>query len=542
MTNGNGGFGQAHNFRGIFKEFAERYNRVNIGYAHTPFVGHVVFQHFSLEDHRRHHCPRRQSLNHRGKLLKQGNTHNSCQNIGTRIDKVNPDSRLDRAEVHCPGPQILSRTKARTVDDGLGTIDYKRFSACIFRKMVFIIVMLIWILVLLVLASGVGMGFRLGAICSAFSILGVFVATFFAHLIGRLIKPLVAHIIGSNPVLLWAIPTIVGFLIVYCVFMSVGFEVHRRVGVYYKYKAGDLKLALWERLNHRLGGCLGVLNGTAWLVIICFLFFNIGYVTAQVAPSDDEPKWIRLVNNVGHGMQSTGLDKAARGVGSISDSYYRTANFAGFLRQNPRVMGRLGEYPAFISFCERPEIQSLVQDGGLLQTWNGGAPIGQVLGNDQMQSILKNTNIIATVRSIVQTNMDDITNYLISGKSPKFDSEKIIGRWQFDVVPALGDLLEAQPKIRPNDLKAIRALWTTAFAQTTFVAGSDGQVFLKNVPDLKTTPPVTDTWTGQWSQDGANYDLTLTSNNRTKVAMAQTDGLRLTIKMGDNAFVFQRAY
>jgi hypothetical protein len=204
-------------------------------------------------------------------------------------------------------------------------------------------------------------------------------------------------------------------------------------------------------------------------------------------------------------------------------------------------MGRLGEYPAFISFCERPEIQSLAQDGGLLQTWNSDAPISQIFGDDQMQSILKNTNIIATVRSIVQTNMDDITNYLISGKSPKFDSEKIIGHWQFDVVPALGDLLEAQPKIRPNDLKAIRALWTTAFAQTRFVAGSDGQAFLKNVPDLKTTPPVIDTWTGQWSQDGANYDLTLTSNNRTKVATAQTDGLRLTIKMGDNTFVFQRA-
>jgi len=31
-------------------------------------------------------------------------------------------------------------------------------------------------------------------------------------------------------------------------------------------------------------------------------------------------------------------------------------------------------------------------------------------------------------------------------------------------------------------------------------------------------------------------------NNQTKVAMAQTDGLRLTIKMGDNTLVFQRAY
>jgi hypothetical protein len=408
--------------------------------------------------------------------------------------------------------------------------------------MVFIIVMLIWILVLLVLASGVGMGLRLGAICSAFSIVGIFFATLLGHLIGKLFKPLVAHMAGSNPILAWAVPTIIGFLIVYAVFVAVGLEVHRRVGVYYKYKAGDLKLALWERLNLRVGGCLGVLNGTAWLVVICFLFFNISYVTAQVAPSDDEPKWIHLVNNLGNGMQSTGLNKSARALGSISDSFYRRANFAGLLVQNPRLTGRLGDYPAFISLTERPEIQALAQDTSLIQAWDTGASEVTILGDGQVQGIINNTNLFITIRTIIETNMDDITNFLISGKSPKYDSEKIIGRWQFDVVPALGKLLESQPKIRPNELKAIRALWTPAFAQTTFIAGSDGQVFVKNVPDFKQNPPALNTWTGDWSEDGTNYDLTLSLNNQTKVATANTDGLRLTVRMGEDTFVFERAY
>lgn len=386
------------------------------------------------------------------------------------------------------------------------------------------------------------MGLRLGAIWSAISFIGIVFATFFAHLVGKLFKPLVAHFVGPDPVMVWAIPTIVGFLVVYAVFVAVGLEVDRRVGVYYKYKAGDLKLALWERLNLRVGACLGVLNGVSWLVIICFVFFNWSYWTAQIAPSDNEPKITRLVNNIGYGMQSTGLDKAARAVGSISDSFYRRADFVGFLRQNPRLTARLGNYPAFISLTERPEIQSLAQDSGLVNMWNTGAPIGQILDDGQVQSIIKNTNLLATILSIVQTNMDDITNFLVTGKSPKFDSEKIIGRWQFDVVPALGKLLETQPKIRPNELKAIRALWTQAFAQTTFVAGSDGQAFLKSVPDFKKTPPEDNTWTGQWSDDGTNYDLTMSLNNQTKVAMAQTDGLRLTVKMGDDTLVFERAY
>jgi hypothetical protein len=408
--------------------------------------------------------------------------------------------------------------------------------------MVLIVVMLIWILVLLVMASGVGLGLRLGAICSAISFVGILFGMVFAHLAGKLFKPLIAHVVTTNPLTLWSVPTIVGFLVVYALFVAVGVEVHRRVGVYYKYKAGDLRLALWERLNLHLGASVGILNGVAWLVLICFFLFNLSYLTAQVASSQSEPKWAHVVNNLGNGMQSTGLDKAGRAVGSIPDSYYRRADFAGLLRQNPRLAARLADYPGFISLTERSDVQQLAQDSSLVQEWDSQAPLDQILDNGQIQSTLKNTNLINTVMNLVQANMDDITNYLISGRSPKYDSEKIIGRWEFDVVPALGALLESNPKIRPNELKNLRALWNQAYANTTFVAGSDGQAFLKSLPDFKKNPVETNTWTGQWTDAGSTYDLSLSLNNQTKVGTAASDGLRLTIKMGDDTYVFQRTY
>jgi hypothetical protein len=110
------------------------------------------------------------------------------------------------------------------------------------------------------------------------------------------------------------------------------------------------------------------------------------------------------------------------------------------------------------------------------------------------------------------------------------------------LVPALAALRQSQPKIKPNEMKELRALWTQAFANTTFVAGTDGQAFLKNVPDFKSHPPGSVTWTGQWSGGDSNYDLSLTANNQTQVASAQTDGLRLSIKLGDTTYVFERAY
>src|SRR5580692_8167841 len=122
------------------------------------------------------------------------------------------------------------------------------FSACIFRKMVSICAML-WILTFVLLAAGIGLGLRIGAIGASFSFVGMLFAALLAALIGKLFKFILPHVGFENPVMAWMAAPICGFLLVWVLFMAAGFEVHRRVGVYYKYKAGDLRLALWERLN-----------------------------------------------------------------------------------------------------------------------------------------------------------------------------------------------------------------------------------------------------------------------------------------------------
>ena len=65
----------------------------------------------------------------------------------------------------------------------------------------------------------------------------------------------------------------IAFLAVLILFKMAGFFVHRKVEVYYKYQAGDLRQALWERMNSRLGACIGTLNGTAYIVLVSFFDF-----------------------------------------------------------------------------------------------------------------------------------------------------------------------------------------------------------------------------------------------------------------------------
>jgi hypothetical protein len=139
-----------------------------------------------------------------------------------------------------------------------------------------------------------------------------------------------------------------------------------------------------------------------------------------------------------------------------------------------------------------------------------------------------------------------LNGYLKTGKSPKYNSEKILGHWDFNINVTVTMFRQARPNIQPNALRAARAWMTEAYADTTFVAGADGQAFLKDLPLLKTQPnqpPVTEkaTWQGQWKNNGINYDLSLGNNGQSKLMTAHTDGMRLTIKSGkDSVLVFDR--
>jgi hypothetical protein len=271
-------------------------------------------------------------------------------------------------------------------------------------------------------------------------------------------------------------------------------------------------------------------------------------VTAQIAPSEKEAAMTRFMNNLGQGLQSTGMDKPARALGSVPTSFYKTADFAGLLAQNPAMSQRLGTYPAFISLSQRSDIQALESDSSLVDAWQQGAPMGQILNDPQIKSILNNTDLVDSVWNIIQTNMDDMTNYLFTGKSSKFDSDKIVGYWNFDPIPSLSALMQAHPedKFTDKQMEAMRGFWVHTFTNITLVAGTDGQMFLYNNPKFSPKNPLmeigTENDTGQWTtDDGNNYQLN--ASGELGSTTATTDGMRLSIDTGKGfPVIFRRTY
>jgi hypothetical protein len=411
--------------------------------------------------------------------------------------------------------------------------------------MVLIVGMTIWILALLLLAAGAGMGLRQGAIRVAISFVGIIFSALLAWPMSGLIRPLLPHIGFHNRVVVWLLPPLLVFVILLSLFKSLGLLVHHKVNVYYKYKTDDIQRLLWERLNQRLGLGLGLLNGLAYFVLISFVIYDFSYWTVQVASSDEERLPVRILNRTGWDLQATGLIRAARAIDPMPTVYFKTADLAGLIYQNPQLLDRLSAYPAFLSLAERDDFKQLGQNADFQNAWKSHSPIGHLWDNPQAETIRQNADTAGMVWNLVLTNLDDLQTCLQTGQSAKFSAEQILGRWDFNVMASLTALVQTRANVATSEMAAMRTLWFPAYSNTVFVAGADGQAFLKNLPHFKMQPnqPTTfDTaiWQGQWKSDGDNYNVTLASSGANKFATVTIDGSRLTLKTESDTLIFDR--
>src|SRR6185503_11299501 len=146
--------------------------------------------------------------------------------------------------------------------------------------------MIIWALALVLFGCFGLAGWSFGVIRAAFAFGGMMAGLLSAKLFGHSLDKLLGSVGVKNPGLLWVLGPFVVYLITLLVFKIVGFMVSSKVGIYYKYKAGDLRQALWSRLSQRLGLCVGLVNGAGYLVLTSLVIYVMSYVTIQVADDD----------------------------------------------------------------------------------------------------------------------------------------------------------------------------------------------------------------------------------------------------------------
>jgi hypothetical protein len=373
--------------------------------------------------------------------------------------------------------------------------------------------MTMWLLTLLLLASLAAAGWRQGAIRAGISFFGIIFSALLAVPLGKLVAPLVKICGVSNPILLWALPPFIAFVVVLALVKLGGFMVHQKVDVYYKYKAGDLRLSLFERLNHRLGICVGLLNGVVYLVLISWVIYAFSYWTVQMASGENDPRAQRLLSQLGRDLQSTGFAKVARAVDSLSPAFYDTADLAGTIYQNPMCEARLLRYPGFLSLGERQEFQTLGQDQAFSQM-RLTSPLREVMAYPAVKAVLDNPELLRTIWATVQPDMKDLKVFLETGKSAKYEGERILGRWVFDVNGTVLLYRRAKPNVAAAEVARLRAWITEKFPKSSIVAAPDHMVALKGIPQIVLQPGQpyageAKNFKGEWKNAGTGYEFDL---------------------------------
>jgi hypothetical protein len=407
--------------------------------------------------------------------------------------------------------------------------------------------MMFWLLALVLLASLAGMGYRQGAIRAAFSTVGIVLGALLAGPLGKLLKPLLVTLGLKNPVLAWVLAPLIVFLVISIAFAIGAYPVHKKADVHFKYHVGDLRLLLWERLSCRVGVCLGLLNGALYIILLSFVIYVFSYWTVQLGTEDKDPRTVRILNWLGQEVQSADFAKVARAIDPLPQTWYEAADVAGLIFQNPLAEARLSRYPALLGLAERPEFQELGSDNDFTNLRMSREPIMKVLEYPKAQAILENPDLLRLIWATIVPELKDLPSYLVTCKSPKYDSEKILGRWSFNPNVTMSLLRRAKPNISSTDMQKWKRWMVSAFAKTSFVAMTDHQAILKSVPQIRQTaagaaptPEGPQTLKGQWKAADGKYQLALSGPGRDEALVATLEGDRLSIPMEGLYLAFDR--
>ena len=398
--------------------------------------------------------------------------------------------------------------------------------------------MTIWLLALVLMASLAGLGYRQGAIRVAISFVGILVGALLAVPLGRLVGKLLVIFGIKDPLFTWALGPVIVFILVSLAFKAAAVAVHHKADVYYKYHAGDLRLALWERLNHRLGLCVGLLNGMAYLILLSFVIYLPTYLTLQVATSDQDPRWMRLLNTLGRDLRASGLDKVARAIDRVPQLDYDMADFAAKLYYNPLIQARLSTYPGLLELADRPEFQGVAGDKEFMESWARMDPVMKLM--ERLQSIRDNPELLRATWKALAPDLVDLDTYLRTGQSPKYDPQPILGRWQFDLNGTMNLFRRAKPTMPSSEMQKWKKWMLGAFDKTGVVARPDNHVSLRNLPSIKqmgVSSAAPQTYEGEWKDlDGGKYALSFSGLDLAATVEAE----RLTIKTEGMELAFER--
>lgn len=396
--------------------------------------------------------------------------------------------------------------------------------------------MIIWLTALFLMGLLALVGYYQGVIRVAVSLLGLFVAAALAMPISPVLNPLLPLVGLKHPFWREIIPPAVIFILVMIAFKVVGHVIHRKVDVFYKYKKDDKSRFKWERLNRRLGLSLGLANGAVYFILLMIPIYVAGYLTTLMASGEGDPARVQFINTARAQLHESNVDKVVAAYDPAPKGFYESADILGLMKINPLLSSRLSRYPAFLSLGERKEFQDMANDVQFFEMYQRGATIGETLDHPRTQAVVTNAEIVAQISQLIGSDINDLHEYLLTGKSAKYDDEKILGLWILNLNATVAQEKVANPKVTPFQLKKLKESKYATVSGTTFIATTDQKAILKNPPKNPETRAEIASQ-GTWEKrPGSGYQVTLGS----KALDVTFDSGKLVLPRDGMTFVFEK--
>ena len=396
--------------------------------------------------------------------------------------------------------------------------------------------MILWLLAIVIVAGVALVGFYQGAVRVAMSFIGLLTAALLAVPLGSVLTSIVPVFGVKNPVVIAFLAPVLAFILVLILFKVGAVALHKKVEAWYKYKANDTQRLMWERMNARVGIPLGLANGTIYFFLICTLAYSIGYLTVQVASSENDGFAMRMVNRLNEDMATTGMHKAVAKFMPKSELYYDGSDVVADIYHTPLLQNRLANYPPFLLVGEKDEFKPL-SDSGFQQDWiKGGLTFGSFVHHEKIQPLVETHEVVTNVLGMLGGDFKDLKAYLETGKSPKYDDEKILGRWAFDFKASMNAARRKKPNMGSAEITRLRKVMGARFLKSILVATVDKRAILR-LPSAGSGKGNT---TGSWSVNGeGKYVLKFSEGGKKIELEAQVDGRNLIFTENDFVLVFE---
>ena len=336
--------------------------------------------------------------------------------------------------------------------------------------------MIIWLITIFLLGFWAWIGKTSGAIRMSISLVGLILAAGLAFPLGGLMKSLAVSAGLTHPLLQWAVPPLVVFVLFLVIFGVISQLVHRKIEVHFKYKEADDVRMYWERMNNRLGACVGLVTGAVYAILLGVVVYVAGYWTTQLASPDENPFGMKFLNSAHAGLRPSGMEKIAAALDKMPAAWYDAADVLGLIYHNPETRNRLADYPISLALLEKPEFQQLASNAELVKLVKNQGNIAEIIKHPKVQGIVTNA---VMMKQLEQIDLKDLSNYVATGKSPKYDDEKILGRWQLYVPATVTELKKKNPNLTIPQLNYIKKILKEKMANVSLLALADNQVLLK---------------------------------------------------------------